>query len=219
MNEHCFKLGLIALVAFPLIGSATTSGQGRFQNLDFELATIPTSTPPGIVSVGDAIPRWTAFGGQMVYNSVGLGGAVVILYGPGLGQSQLLQGNYSVGLRNSVSDPRPQASIAQTGQVPSSANSILYYAKNGTGIAVSFSGVRLNTFLLSSTPEYDIFGADIAGRGAQIGELRFTAISGGVIDDIQFSTQVVPEPSASTLLVGGLAVLAFVRHWPKARPR
>jgi hypothetical protein len=147
----------------------------------------------------------------MVYNTVGLGGAVVILYGPGAGQSHVLQGNDSVDLRNSVADPDVQAIIAQSGQIPSGANSILYYAKFGDGISVSFGGIPLTTRRLEQGANYDIWGADISGRGGQAGELRFTAAPGGSLDNIQFSPQIVPEPAVATVFFAGLLVFGSAR--------
>ena len=56
------------------------------------------------------------------------------------------------------------------------------------------------------------FGGDISSFAGQSGELRFQG--GGWLDDIQFSTQPVPEPSRLAFVALGLAAFGacHIRH-------
>ena len=52
-------------------------GQGTFQNLNFEAASIPPGTQPGtVVSTNSALPGWSA-STTLYYNDVSLGGVLI----------------------------------------------------------------------------------------------------------------------------------------------
>jgi hypothetical protein len=58
-----------------------------------------------------------------------------------------------------------------------------------------------------SVDTYLILGADISVFGGQTGELRFSG--GGYFDNIQFSSEPIPEPGALGLLVLGALLLGW----------
>jgi hypothetical protein len=73
-------------------------------------------------------------------------------------------------------------------------------------------------------PRLTNWQGDISSYAGQTGELRFTVVPGEDIsvinvngfaaadlDDIRFSTQTVPEPPATSLVLGGLALFSFAR--------
>jgi hypothetical protein len=64
-------------------------------------------------------------------------------------------------------------------------------------------------------------GGDISAIAGQTGQLLFTALSGtifnagyGLLDNIQFSTQAIPEPGVFGLFGFGALLLGF-RLWKK----
>ena len=73
-----------------LLTARGATGQGNFQNLDFESATVtPVPGGPGVVYASNAIPGWTAYlGGNpqniIGYDGMGLGGAAVFLGSSGI---------------------------------------------------------------------------------------------------------------------------------------
>src|ERR1019366_7548733 len=86
-NMQAYKplfLGLSLICA-----AFSVHAQGSFGNLNFESAQIPSSTPPGYVSVATGLPGWTvylfqpAFGvepqSQVFYDGTSLGGAFVAI--------------------------------------------------------------------------------------------------------------------------------------------
>jgi hypothetical protein len=197
-----------------------------FVNLNFENAII-TPDPssyiyPDAVYASNAIPGWTATGflgpKDVLYDSASLGStSVSILDADGFPPA--LDGEFSVYLYGGGT--ATAASISQTGIVPMSAESILFEAQNGGypgGIlVVSLGGQNLSYFALSNGPNYTLYGADISAFTGQREQLMFSALKGENfwnIDDIQFSTQSVPEPSAFALAALGTLLLGF-RRWTK----
>jgi hypothetical protein len=83
---------------------------------------------------------------------------------------------------------------------------------------VSLGGQNLSYFALSNGPNYTLYGGNIpsafAGKSEQ---LMFSALEGEnfwEIDDIQFSSSPVPEPSELALAALGTLLLGF-RRWTK----
>jgi hypothetical protein len=223
---------------FLTIGTASqTDGQGtfsfvqsRFQNLDFELAQLPVLAPDqfgGPVAGGEAIPGWTAytFGSpvaQVLHNGTTLGSPAVTIYGPNWTGSEILGGHYSVQIKSGTRSSGLSSAIGQAGEIPISAKSLLFSATgyqelSFTGLELSFAGNQMPFVLLSSNSGYDVLGADISAYAGKTGELRFTVkprspITGfgnAVLDNVAFSTQIVPEPSSPALWLGGLAILSL----------
>jgi hypothetical protein len=221
-------------VVLSFISATHAHGQGTFQNLDFESANIPNGTPAGTVAVSSALPSWTVYYGssqqsQMGYQSFSLGATFVSLLTPGSNPVfNSINGNYSVLLQGGVTST--DASIVQTGIVPSSAKSILFYAEsvNAGTLLVSLGGQNIPFFALSSGPNYTEYGGDISAFAGQTEQLKFSALyqSGGNnnwnIDDIQFSPNQIPEPQTWALLfcgaAGGLLTRRFSEQSAKSAP-
>jgi hypothetical protein len=210
-SSHAAGLLLLSFVAL------TASAQSTFQNLDFEQASISVP-PPAQVSTSAALPGWTVYfnGSQsdtIDYDTITLDQWDVSIhdskthyYSPIAGLfSVLLQGGRAPGNVFGAGE------IAQTGSVDSGSRSLLFSAKlGGSGFEVSFKGQPLPIYALASSANFTQFGADISQFVGQTGELRFSSPYGAsaYLDDIQFSSQVVPEPSTITLLAAGAAILS-----------
>jgi hypothetical protein len=241
------KLITVAVYALYCATQLAVTAQGTFQNFDFESANVPPSGPEPygtFVPIGSALPGWTAYLGagqltQVGYNSPTLGTATISLMGPtwnsfdpalpGIG---IIDGNYSVVLQSGAV-PNSQglgenASIGQNGTVPSSAESLQFEAVAIGPFSVSFAGNALDPVALSSGQgvdgmTYTLYGANISAWAGQTGELEFTSDFNEhfpylVLDDIAFSTQVIPEPSPITLTGVGVLLFAVYRRFAPKRP-
>jgi hypothetical protein len=219
MKPTLTKGAIIILVV--LVWGQLARPQG-FVNLDFESPNTPLTPANFQVPAADAVPGWSVYTydlvnpqSSVVYNSLSLGAAAVSIQGPGSLES-ILQGDYSVILQGSTAGPPGGAAIAQTGQIPQNAKSLVFFEGYFPGVHVSFGGQAIPLVQLGTTPNYSILGGDISAYAGQTGELRFTvpADSGAEIDNIQFSVLPVPEPG--TLYVMAMGVLfASLRCWRK----
>jgi hypothetical protein len=210
-----------------LLSLAEPSFAQGFTNLNFENAIIQTNLGTTFyVDPAKAIPGWTAYlngNAQSVigYDTVSLGGAAVFLEdsnAPGGGGPLPIQGSYSVYLEGasttSGSDPTT-ASIGQTGTIPNTAQSLTFYLGDLYGtFQVSFNGQPLSFTGISNTLNYTIWGADVSAYAGQTGQLLFSAQirSDAVLDNIQFSSLPVPEPSEFVLAALGGLFLGFSRR-------
>jgi hypothetical protein len=106
------------------------------------------------------------------------------------------------------------AAISQIGTVPSDAHSLLFSAKAAFGIDVSMNGSLLPVIPLATHPNFTTYGVDISNLAGQTEDLRFTSFSSSQVwlDDIQFSNQVIPEPSTIALLAAGAVILGGAIH-------
>lgn len=205
-----FLVGTLAL------SRQITSAQG-FVNLGFEHTTL--TGVPGFNATNATVPGWDwtpyqtfGFGDPyttVALNNIALDSAAVTLhdandYIPALvgKYSIMLQGGSRYAYGNSY------AAIWQTGQIPSTANSLIYW---GGVLQVTFNGQQLSFSDISDTPHYTIWAADISALAGQTGQLLFTAPwqTAAMLDNIQFSSSPVPEPSAFTLFGYG-SVLFFL---------
>lgn len=215
MKAHCAGI-LVALAT-----TTATLGQGTFQNLGFEQATVFGDPTPA----AGALPFWVGYINgvpiaNIFYNDVSIGGAAVSIHDTSSHFYPALLGSYSVLLQGSGAGPATSAAIAQTGQLPSDAVSIRFWASPlSNNLQVWLDGQSIPLFILGAGPSYNILGGDITVHAGQTRELRFVgpANGGGFFDNIQFSNQPIPEPSAVSLLFGGLSFVAF-RHWRRAEP-
>jgi hypothetical protein len=195
-------------------------GQG-FQNLNFESATNLPGGPPipdGVdVAATNALPGWTAYAGgsalaEINYVSNYFGGVSTSVELEG-GSLALSGNNLSVGLYGF-------ASISQTGLVPEDTESLQFEAQGpgpddslgASGLEVTLGGQTLSYSALSEGPDYWVYGANIpADTEGQTEALIFLiqlGQSGGVLlDDIDFSTSPIPEPSECALI--GLGSVLF----------
>ena len=227
------KLSCIAcFVAISFAFLRNVSGQA-FVNLDFENATIvpdPSSSYyPYAVYTSDAIPGWAVTGNflgpnDILYNDLALGAPSVAILGmngaPSIGVPGALDGAFSIDLYGGAG-PSTGVSITQTELVPTSANSLLFEAQPGFGavtgsLVVSLGGQNISILAIATGPNYTLYGGNIPSVFAgQSEQLIFSALAGNnnywEIDDIQFSTSSVPEPSTLGLLVLGGLLFTFRR--------
>jgi hypothetical protein len=235
---------LWTVLAFGSTEPFICNGQVPFQNLLFESADVAASPKefyPNFVNIGSALPGWTAYLGseqvtQVGYNAPANSTASITLIGPAWSSTDvgmyggvgIINGNYSVDLQTGANplNPTPStmdASIAQNGTVPSTAESLQFKAFETTPLTVSFNGnslapVALSSGVSSDGVPYTLYGANISAWDGQTGELQFTADFNGsynfvMLDDITFSTEVVsPEPGIVALTANG-GLLFGVRKW------
>ena len=210
------RIACFAAVSFALLRNV--SGQ-EFVNLDFE-SSIPTNviTENGITFGLAIIPGWTAFLsgsplGIIRYNVENDDGGVELV---GTGAVPPIQGNYFIML-NGANLPNIQntAGIGQTGTIPLTAQSLIFWGDVGAD-DVSFDGQTLPLTMTGSTENYNIYEANISAFAGKTGQLLFTTVVGGqdVIDNIQFSSSPIPEPS--TLSLFSICILFLC--WRMKRP-
>lgn len=215
------------ILAITAIFIISARGQG-FLNLNFESAQNLPGNPPipdGVqVAAANALPDWAAYNGpnslafiNYVSNYISGVSTSVTLEGGSLA----LSGNLSVELFSG-------GSISQTGMVPESAESLQFEARGpgpgdsipqAAGFSVTLGGQTLSYSAFSEGSGYTIYGADIpADMNGQMEALTFL-IQGGEsgqvqLDNIEFSSMSVPEPSASAFLGLG-AILVGLRRCRK----
>jgi hypothetical protein len=223
----CIFIGTIAVCGL--------RGQDAFQNLDFESAQLVISTNSGGLTgfaAADALPGWTVFIGtnelSMVNENIGIAEAVNLVYSNSV---YVPSGNFAVALRNgefifdASNTVHGPGSISQTGLVPANAESLLFDMGSLGGtpqISVSLDGQDLSYEPLSSFPTYTVYGADISSFAGSEETLTFSAIpgaAGGILDDIQFSSMIVPEPSMRSLacVSGGIFICVLNRTRKRRR--
>jgi hypothetical protein len=221
------------------LGYTTALCAQAFQNLDFEDATlspVPAGQYGGLVPVTDAFPHWTGYLGanqvtQVLQNNSTLGDASIDIFGPDWPYGGIIQGQYTALLQcggnpfTHDSSDLLDASLAQVGLVPVGAKSIQLEVSPwlGASFAVSFDGQALSLSPVGSGPTYTLYGGDISAFAGQVGELRLTTLStatapysGVYFDAITFSPDAIPEPSCLSLVLVGVACLAF---WHRAGRR
>ena len=200
----------LALIFSGIYGTFAQS----FMNLDFEDASL-SGYSAGPAPTIDGIPGWTAYFGGTALTSINYdvyGGTGVFIY-----NSTNLEGNYYVDVVGTLSQP---ASIGQTGTIPATAESLIWW---GFGGEVTFNGRQLAVSNMGGGAHYAIFAADVSAFAGQTGQLLFTSTfypsaSGQTIDNIHFS--LVPEPSVLILLgLGGVFFLANHQMHPALRFR
>jgi hypothetical protein len=223
------KIWIKILLAFLVL---CRSGQAQgFVNLNFEQAAV--SHPPGLnydVYASNAIPGWTAyFNGSpqsiIGYDTINLDEAGIFLEDSNApaGSGLLpIQGNYSVLLQASSFAIGHTVSIGQTGTIPSTAQSLTFFgslAANtlGENLQLTFNGQALSFMAISNALNYTVYEAGISPFAGQTGQLLFTAPvqTFALLDNIQFSSTAVPEPSELALGALGALLLGF-RRWKKS---
>jgi hypothetical protein len=203
-----------------------------FTDLDFEsaaLVPIP-GDPYSRVYFGPALPGWSGFAGTNQLNAVlydntfleSAGVAVVdtnFPNNPGL----VIQGDFTVLLQAGnllgVDPLTPvNVSLSQTGLVPPTTRSLSFLAGSNGSFTVSLGGTDLNLISFPVANEnYDLYVADVSAFAGQTAELTFTVLAHNpsvhsinlYLDDIQFSSDPIPEPSGLTLLLVGIVGLVF----------
>jgi len=215
--KRAAAIGILIL----LVGISRGLSQG-FINLDFEHPVLPLTPVNGQVPSLDAIPGWTAYtygspASQVFYNTVSLGAAEVSLQGPGSLQAIIPQGNYAVVLQGSTGGTPGTAAIGQTGLIPINAQSLIFWGGSALN-GVSINGQTLSLVETASTPNYNIYAANVSAFAGQTNQLLFTVPVGfsEIIDNVMFSTSPVPEPGTLAVLGAG-AVLLGLLHFRARR--
>jgi hypothetical protein len=211
---------IIAAAVVLILGQRFCSAQG-FVNLNFEAANV-LGFSPGSIPATNGIPGWTGYIGStstdiILFNTVSLGDAAISLQGPG-SLEPILQGNYSVLFQSSFGGATG-AAIAEIGQIPINAASVVFFERNFGSFVVTFAGQTIPLVKIGNGTGYDIVSGDISSFAGQTGELRFSTApnsSGGILDNIQFSSSSIPEPTEFAF-VGLSGLFVGVRRWRRVR--
>jgi hypothetical protein len=202
LKSQMWKIVVIFFAAL-LLAQSTTTGQGTFANLDFEHPILPLNRGP--VSAADAFPSWTIYSAVAVfYDDVSIGGSAVSLHDAN-GAIPIFQGSYTALLQPNFPGGNIIPALGQVGTVPSTAQSVRFFG-NGNYI-LSFAGQQIPLSVIANTPNYNVFGGDISAFVNQTGELRING--GGSLDNIFFSNQSIPEPSALGLFSLGTLLFGY----------
>lgn len=207
---------ILAVVALFII---SVRGQG-FLNLNFESAQNLPANPPvpdGVdVAATDALPDWTAYNGpatlanvladiNYVSNSFYAASTAVELEGGSLA----LNGDFSVGLYSN-------GSISQTATVSEGDESLLFDATTPQdGLYVTLGGQTLSYTEISEDSGYNVYEASIPSNlDGQTETLTFgmQGVGETLLDNIDFSTMSVPEPSEWALIGFGAILFGFYRR-------
>ena len=222
-----------AILSIFLIGlnyDQVVLGQGFFQNLDFESANVSGYAPRSPVPISAALPGWSVTSPGYVYvtyDGASLGGAAVSVcdanfyaYGSA---SPVLDGNFSAFLFGGRDS---STTISQTGLVPSNSRSLEMLVGSGWPnlyFSVSLGGQAIQMIPMESFSDCKLYCGDISSLAGEVETLSLTALaipplpnitppSWFQVDDIMFSPQPVPEPTATNwaLFFGLLPASRFV---------
>jgi len=214
---------LFAAICAGCSGFVAALAQNQFTNLDFESArTEPWIGDPHVVATSNLLAGWTAYLGPndtlleyALLDDLQLGGESLSIHDSASKIRQPIQGNYSLVFQvfGTPNEAVSRIAIAQSGQVPLAARSLVFRADKA--LIVSFKGSLLPVFDVGGQPNYRVYAADISGFAGQVGELRFTAtlekVPGlTILDAIRFSPLAVPEPGALELLGAGGGLLWMI---------
>jgi hypothetical protein len=219
-----------AIAIIIIAHSFSASAQGTFQNLDFESANIPVSTPSRtLVSIAEEFPGWSASytsGGvtlsatQVTYDGISTGSAAISIVDSSA--ATVIQGNYSAFLFAGGNGPGVggidgdaySPTLSQTGAIPSGTESVLMDVGTHTTVpSVSIDGQSIDMVPLQAFVHYTLFGGNVSSFAGTVGTLSITepfepsgAFADAEIDNISFSpTAFVPEPNPLALTaIGGL---------------
>ena len=221
-------------VAVLLSVVSLASGQGTFQNLNFESPITPLNgvgSPPTVPST-DAFPGWVGFVGTNQAARVRIDGVNLDVATLALVRSNvqipsfapLIQGSYTAVLQPQITPDLPpdhlvSVALGQSALVPTDSLSLQFLAYTaGTPFAVTLGGVNIPIVDLATFPSYHLYGGDISALAGSVAELRFTAFPNNyprstvfALDSIQFSNQPIPEPSVFGLFALGALLLGCSR--------
>ena len=215
MKTSPFKFAVAAILM--LVVKPPAYPQGTFMNLDFEHPILPFVVGgDSMVSITNAMPGWVGYIGgspvtSVIYDTVSLGAAAISIQDTA-SSFQPIQGSYSAILQPSSGGPPTTAALGQTGQIPTTAMSLLFYGS--PGMQVTFRGQPLSVVELGSFPTYSSFGAPISAFAGQTGELlflmpNFSFPAMSYLDNVRFSDQQLPEPGIGSLCFLGALVLGW----------
>jgi len=201
-----------------------------FQDLDFDSATtnITVALPPdqgaGYGPASDLLPGWQLLQGTNPVSLVGLDlnpislGVASIYDGNSQGFPAPVLGEFSLGLfpgYNLIFDYQP-FSLLQTGDIGANIRSIRFL-NYGSPFTLTVNGAPISLAYeyqpgsLDPDTRQAIVTGDISAFAGQTVQLKLTTmdIPGSTVnglDNIEFSTQIVPEPCVMTLLFAGLVI-------------
>ena len=196
----------------------------QFQNLDFESAVIQKNNPTyGWLDWNLAAPGWSpnpnGVGPVIFYGQRHLGIEDIYFLsdanGPAGGMPSQLAGRYSMtfasGIHPFYYTPVP-AWISQTGAIPPDTKSIQMLVTGPFDVFVG--GTQINMVSLGG----NLYGGDVSAFAGLTEELKIVSDNGWrtdintEVDNIRFSTMIVPEPSALAMM--GLGLLGLrLRKW------
>ncbi len=209
------------------------SAQSSFQDLNFEDANpVPYQGPPGGATTASAFPGWEALYGttptpSVAYDTISAGSAQITLVDNNVSDDLFppLQGKYSALLDSALGTT---TTLSQTGLVPAGTESLTLDAfEQFSTFTVSVNGQTVPLTALQTLTGYTEYGGDVSQWAGQDVTLSITEnLPNGLpgqtpswleLDNINFSTTSVPEPSP--LLLTGIASLMFGarRQWMRKR--
>jgi hypothetical protein len=214
---------LVVLTANLILALGTCAQD--FHNFGFEGAYYsPVGGNPLLVYASQALPGWKAYYGTnrqgTVFWDSPSGGSTCISV---LSSSSALEGQFSVLLQGGrYGAPEAveymDASISQTGTVPSDAQSLQFKAHPGwRPLTVSLDGISVPFLPLSVEANYTVFAADVSAFAGETVELRFSALSpdpfgpanNWTLDSISFRPESIPEPAVPGLCCMALLILCL----------
>jgi hypothetical protein len=210
------KITTCLVVLIFLVGVGHSQG---FLNLDFESANVSGYPNPSFpIPASNAFPGWTVVAPYTAYDDVSLSGGSISIFDLKPPYSlPPIQGTYFVWMFGSGTSPNyGTISLGQTGQVPIGTQSISFWGLD-TGLQITFGGQLLNFVETGTTGNYNIYTADISAYADQTGLLLLSAPVGSgnnFIDNIQFSSSPIPEPSVLSLC----SLCALFLCWLWERP-
>jgi hypothetical protein len=204
----------LPLILLALLAACQNGLAQGFVDLDFESPNLTEYSPGGTVPATNAFPGWIVNAQYLFYDNVSLSGdAVSIIDTNSTYYTTPIQGKYYAILEPGNSPSSSQTiSLGQTGTIPLGTKSITFWGNIG-GLQITFAGQSLAFNEIGSAANYNIYGADVSALAGQTGELLFTLppyVNDADLDNIQFSTQAVPEPGVFALsALGGGVFLAW----------
>jgi hypothetical protein len=228
---HKTRNGPPFLILILVFVSSQIYGQTGFQDLNFEAATNMPSTGPTLVAVSNAFPGWTVYQAyfgtgpstQVFYGGISAGSALVTLISISSAYSNdVIAGNYTATLDGGEGNMAPgSAGIAQTGVIPPSTSALFFLASGDVNgfLTVAVGGQNIQYIPLEAGPNNsELYGADISGFAGLTEQLAFTETPTAsdnfpvvFLDNIQFSSQSIPEPQTWTMLLCGATLLGLSR--------
>ena len=194
------------------MGNQPGFAQG-FVNLDFEAANVPSSYT-FTANAAEILPDWTVIAPYVSYDDPSLSGNSISIMDANGYPPYPIQGVYFAFLASgNYPGTGVTISLGQTGTIPLGTQSITFWGNIG-GLQITFAGQSLAFSETGSTAHYNIYGADISAFAGQTGQLLFSLppyVSNVTLDNIQFSSSSVPEPSEFALSALGGLLLGFRR--------